>query len=152
MFQIYKKSVNWSANQIDWLVSLCWELLVIYGLKFDTQFVEHTNFQKHTKSHTPKFFGHKAKVRISKRMLQENKARQIFQKTNISYPLTSTRTCAYQGVRNVLFPENLAYFVFLKHQFWNSPFCLMTDELTDLNQTQRRMENPVKHRIWSVVV
>ena len=29
-----------------------------------------------------------AKGRISKLMLQENKARQIFQKTNISYPLT----------------------------------------------------------------
>ena len=31
--------------------------------------------------------GSKAKGRISKRVLQENKARQIFQKTNISYPL-----------------------------------------------------------------
>ena len=28
----------------------------------------------------------KAKMRISKRMFQENKARQIFQKTNISTP------------------------------------------------------------------
>ena len=31
--------------------------------------------------------GNKAKVRISKRVFQENKARQIFRKTNISYPL-----------------------------------------------------------------
>ena len=30
--------------------------------------------------------GNKAKVRISKRVFQENKARQIFRKTNISYP------------------------------------------------------------------
>ena len=30
--------------------------------------------------------GNKAKGRISKLMFQENKARQIFQKANISYP------------------------------------------------------------------
>ena len=40
------------------------------------------------------------------------------------------RTCAYQGVRNVGFSENLACFVFLKHPFWNSPFCLITDDFT----------------------
>ena len=34
--------------------------------------------------------GNKAKGRISKRVSQENKARQIFQKTNISYPLIRT--------------------------------------------------------------
>ena len=34
-----------------------------------------------------------------------------------------------QGVRNVRFSENLAYFVFLKHLFWDSSFCLITDEL-----------------------
>ena len=33
------------------------------------------------------FVGSKAKERISKRVLQENKARQIFRKTNIFYPL-----------------------------------------------------------------
>ena len=33
----------------------------------------------------------KAKGRISKRVFQENKARQIFRKTNISYPLIRTR-------------------------------------------------------------
>ena len=38
------------------------------------------------------------------------------------------RTCAYQGVRIVHFSENLACFVFLKHPFWDSPFCLITDE------------------------
>ena len=43
----------------------------------------------------------------------------------ISYLLI--RTCAYQGVRNVSFSENLACFVFLKHPFWNSPFCLIAD-------------------------
>ena len=41
-----------------------------------------------------------------------------------------TPWCArtYQGVRNVRFSENLACFVFLKHPFWDSPFCLITDE------------------------
>ena len=38
--------------------------------------------------------GNKGKGRISKR-LQENKARQIFRKTNISYPLIRTHTCTY---------------------------------------------------------
>ena len=36
------------------------------------------------------FVGNKAKGRISKQVLQENKARQVFfRKTNISYPLFS---------------------------------------------------------------
>ena len=63
------------------------------------------------------FIGNKAKGRIPKRVFQENKARQIFPKTIISYPLTRTLTCAYQGVRNNRFSENLACFVFLKRLF-----------------------------------
>ena len=59
---------------------------------------------------------------------QENKARQIFRKTNISYPLI--RTCAYQRVRNVRFQENLARFVFLKHPFWDSPLSLIAEEIS----------------------
>ena len=61
--------------------------------------------------------GNKAKGRISKRVFQEHKARQIFQKRNISYPLIRTLTCVYQGVRNNRFSDNLACFVFLKHPF-----------------------------------
>ena len=61
---------------------------------------------------TVKFVGNKAKRRISKRMLQENKACQIFRKTNMSYPLIRTRACAYQGVRNICFSENLSCFIF----------------------------------------
>ena len=57
--------------------------------------------------------GIKAKGRISKRVLQENKARQTFRKTNIYFYLIHTRTCAYQGVRNIHFSENLACFVSL---------------------------------------
>ena len=51
--------------------------------------------------------GNKAKGRISKRVFQENKVSQIFRNF----------TCAYQGVRNVRFSENLTCFVFLKHPF-----------------------------------
>ena len=76
------------------------------------------------------YVGNKAKVRISKQVFQENKARQIFGKTNISYRLIrsppfglNTERCgcgrAYQRVKNVRFLENLACFVFLKHQFWD---------------------------------
>ena len=80
-----------------------------------------------SKSTTPNV-GNKVKGRISKRVFQESKARQIFRKTSISYPLT--RTCAYQGIRNVCFSEILACFAFLKHPFWDSPFCLVTDDNT----------------------
>ena len=74
------------------------------------------------------FVGNKAKERISKLVFQESKARQNFRKTNISYPLIRTRTCAYQGVRNVCFSEILACFAFLKHPFLDSPFYLITDD------------------------
>ena len=42
--------------------------------------------------------------------------------------LSEKRACAYQGVRNVCFPEILACFAFLKHPFWDSPFCLIPGE------------------------
>ena len=73
--------------------------------------------------------GNKTKGRILKRLFQENKARQIFRKINISYPLIRTCTCTYQGVRNDHFAENLTHILFLKHPFWNSLFCLVTDEI-----------------------
>ena len=61
--------------------------------------------------------GNKTKGRISKRLFQENKARQIFRKINISYPLIRTCTCTYQGVRNLYFSENLTRILFLKTRF-----------------------------------
>ena len=78
------------------------------------------------KSFAMNFVGNKSKVKISKRVFQENKALQIFRKTSISYPLIRTRTCAYQELRNNRFSENLACFVFLKQPFWDSPFGLLT--------------------------
>ena len=61
-----------------------------------------------------KFVGNKAKGPISKRVFQENKARQVFRKLNISYPLIHTPTCAYQRVRNICF---FGKCLFLKHPF-----------------------------------
>ena len=45
----------------------------------------------------PPFFGTKAKGQISKRVLQENKVRQILRRTNISYPDTHTHVCVSGG-------------------------------------------------------
>ena len=41
--------------------------------------------------------GNKAKGQISKRMFQEKKTRQIFKKTNNSYPLIRTRFFFHEG-------------------------------------------------------
>ena len=73
------------------------------------------------------FVDNKVKGRISKQMLRENKLRQIYRKTNISYPLISTLACAYQGVRNIYFSEIWCALFFLQHSFWGSHFCLITD-------------------------
>ena len=84
----------------------------------------------------------KQKGRISKRVFQENKAPQIFRKTDIS--------CAYQGARNVRFLENWACVVFLKHPFWDSPFCLITDALQiRLEHTLTQKFNSIRHFGWS---
>ena len=66
-------------------------------------------------------------MQISKRVFQENKARQICRQTNPAYTLICTRTknkyfippdttctCAYQRVRNVRFSENFASLCFLE--------------------------------------
>ena len=49
------------------------------------------------------YVGNKAEGQISKRMFQENKARQIFRKTNTYYPLITTRRYEYQGVKKFIF-------------------------------------------------
>ena len=105
------------------IISTWFLMLLLLGLH--EQFMSHfflwiINSIKKLSSEV-KFVGNKAKGRISKRVFQENKARQIFREANISYPI--------RIVRNVRFSENLACFVFLKHQLWDSHFCLITDEL-----------------------
>ena len=70
-----------------------------------------------------------------------------------------SRTCAYQGVRNVRFPGDLTYFVFLKHPFWDSPFCLITDEFTSVvhfytpgkrQKTRLRLYNFYNQRFFDI--
>ena len=46
-------------------------------------------------------------------VLQENKASQFFRKRNISYSLIRTRTCAFQGVRNIEFYGEFGVLYFL---------------------------------------
>ena len=71
------------------------------------------------------YVSNKTKGRISKRMFQENKARQIFRKTNISYPLIRTRTCVYQGVRNVRFRKIWRALFSWSTRFEIRPFALL---------------------------
>ena len=47
-------------------------------------------------------------------MFLENKVRQIFRKTSISYLLIRTRMFAYQGVRDVCFLENFGVLCLLE--------------------------------------
>ena len=60
----------------------------------------------------------------------KNKARQIILIVNIFYPLICIRMYAYQGVRNVCFSKNLVYFVFLFPLVLDSPYCLVTDNIS----------------------
>ena len=48
---------------------------------------------------------------------KKTKHAKFSEKTNISYPLICTYTCAYQGMRNTRFAENLVGFVFLLPPF-----------------------------------
>ena len=68
----------------------------------------------------------------------------------------NVRTCAYQGVGNVRFSENLACFVFLKHPFWERYYLWFSLSLVccklsnarkmkeKLNQKILRKESPFK--------
>ena len=57
---------------------------------------------------------------------KKTKHAKFSEKTNIFYPLI--RTCAYQGIRNVRFSENLVCFVFLFPPSWDSLFCVIIDK------------------------
>ena len=73
-------------------------------------------------------FGNKAKGRISKLVLQENKARQVFRKTNISYPRLRIRgkKCSFffQKIWRALFSWNTRFEIYpftvlpTKHAFY----------------------------------
>ena len=63
---------------------------VLQGSEYGSESVAFT--QSNNRGSRVKFVGKKAEGQISKRVLQEKKARQIFRKTNISHPLILTRT------------------------------------------------------------
>ena len=56
-------------------------------------------------------------------LLQEYKPHSLHTKKQ-----TNKQKMGYKWVRNVRFSENLAYFVFLKHPFRDTPFGLIIDE------------------------
>ena len=73
----------------------------------------------------------KAKGKISKRVFHENETRQI---------LRNTYVCVSGGKRCSFFSENSTCFVFLKHPFWDSPFCFITNELlSEFHQVVKNM-------------
>ena len=79
------------------------------------------------------FIGNKAKGWISKWVFQENKAHQISWKKKKHFwpPDMHTYIGGRIKIGNLFFfSENLVCFVFLKHSFWDSPFCCITDKLT----------------------
>ena len=45
----------------------------------------------------------------------------------------------YQGVRNVHFSGNIACFAFLKHLFWDSLFCLITNGFIKSNDLHNKL-------------
>ena len=47
----------------------------------------------------------------------------------------------YQGLRNVCFSENLAFFVFLKHPFETRPFALLTTNCALINLLEKKSEH-----------
>ena len=73
--------------------------------------------------HFPQFVSNKTKGRISKtqkQVFEENKARHIFRKNEHFLPPDS-HTFVFRKIWRALFSWNT--------RFWDSPFCLITDEL-----------------------
>ena len=68
-------------------------------------------------------------VALSKKIIHHQNSSVIWQKDESQNG--GKRTCAYREVKNVRFSENVACFVFWLPPFWNSPFCHITDELSD---------------------
>ena len=85
--------------------------------------------------HTKKSPVIRQKGRISKRVLQENKSCQIFQKTKISYPPPLlTRACVHQGVRNVCFLWKICCTLFSCYtRFKIRPFALLSVKYSALS-------------------
>ena len=80
------------------------------------------------------------KGRISKRCFKKTKHVKFSEKRTFLIPWYAHVRNIWI-VRNVCFSEYLACFVFLKHPFWDSLFCLITDviwgESSHLGETSR---------------
>ena len=77
--------------------------------------------------------GNNAKGWMSKRVFQEKKARPIFRKTNVSYPLIRTSTCAYQEVRMFVFRKIWRALLSWNTVFEIRPFVLLPTIYTMLD-------------------
>ena len=107
----------------------------------------------------PHFVGNKVKRRISKRVFQENKARQIFQKTNISYTLIRKRTfltplyaqMCVSGGKKCSFLGKFDLLYFFENLVWDSVFWLITDNFSYSKQNteiQTRRKNHHNRTGW----
>ena len=91
--------------------------------------------------------GNKAKGRISKWVFQENYTRQIFRKTNISYPLIRTRTCAYQGVRKFVFRKTWRALFSWNTRFRIRPFAILPTNFKTLLRRQSYLPHVWHYKI-----
>ena len=134
---------NYSVWSIGEKVSFCFSLLKIFPSKilatefssYDVQVVQYQFKVNNTnRIYSNNIIGNKEKERISKRVLQEDKARQIFRKRNICYTLIPTWTCGYLvkncsffgkfGVLCFLVTPGLR-FAFLPYCCWYHPWVLL---------------------------
>ena len=81
--------------------------------------------------------GNKAKGRISKLVLQENKVCKLFRKTNISFTLIRTRT--YQGVRIIQLGKQVNNIIFQCQHLpeWGASMLLSSQK--DILNTGRKL-------------
>ena len=103
-----KELLSFHITQKSSYFRVCW----IGGLS--EQFEE-----RNRASETVHIVSNKEKGRISKWVLQVNKVRNIFWKTNISYPLILKGTCTLKRVRNVRFLGNFDVLCFLEPETEN---------------------------------
>ena len=70
------------------------------------------------------------------------------------------RTCAYQGVRNIRFPENLACFVFLKHvlrfallpYYWQIPLIFLKPLFHQIRSIMDHLYGETHKKLYSRVL
>ena len=83
-FAFISQSIIWFTSQIKWQASIWNAILGWNGLIIQTMF--RTSITLITWVINSEIVGNKVKGRTSKRVRQENKARQIFRKINMHYP------------------------------------------------------------------